>query len=500
VAEAATLAALPKAPSRYNPRKNPDLAVYRRNIILTLMEEAGLLSKPDAERWKSYPLVLSSRSDFSEVAPYFIEYVRQQLDTRFGPDLYTNGLRIYTTIDLDMQQAAERALTQQLDAIEGGTYGEYEHPTYSQYIEKREDQSESPVPTPYLQGLAVTIEAKTGAIRAMVGGRDFNDSKFNRATQATRQPGSTFKPFVYAAALRAGYPWSTIMVDDPISVEMRPGEPPWEPANYDNKFEGAMTLREALYKSRNIIAIKLGMEIGPQAVIGEAARFGLTTNIPPYPSIYIGSADVIPLEIISAYSAFATLGTRTTPYAIERVEDRAGNTVWAPKPRSDVVMDSALAWLIVDGMRDVVRRGTAAATVGARFPIAAGGKTGTTNDYTDVWFIGYTPDLVTGLWIGMDKPQKIMGNAQGGRLAAPAWTAMMREIYERRPTPAAWKRPEGLTFVEIDRGTGYKFTPFCPKDSLYVESFIPGTEPKEFCPIHSPFGNSQSNPLQQQRP
>ena len=253
---------------------------------------------------------------------------------------------------------------------------------------------------------------------------------------------------------------------------------------------------EALYKSRNIIAIKLGMEIGPQAVIGEAARFGLTTNIPPYPSIYIGSADVIPLEIISAYSAFATLGTRTTPYAIERVEDRAGNTVWAPKPRSDVVMDSALAWLMVDGMRDVVRRGTAASTVGARFPIAAGGKTGTTNDYTDVWFIGYTPDLVTGLWIGMDKPQKIMGNAQGGRLAAPAWTAMMREIYERRPTPAAWARPGGLTFVEIDRGTGYKFTPFCPKDSLYVESFIPGTEPKEFCPIHSPFGNSQSNPLQ----
>src|SRR6185436_10761656 len=365
VAEAATLAALPKAPSRYNPRKNPDLAVYRRNIILSLMEEAGLLSQPDAERWKAYPLVLSSRSDFSEVAPYFIEYVRQQLDTRFGPDLYTNGLRIYTTIDLDMQQAAERALTQQLDAIESGTYGEYEHPTYSQYIEKREDQSESPVPTPYLQGLVVTLEAKTGAIRAMVGGRDFNDSKFNRATQATRQPGSTFKPFVYAAALRAGYPWSTIMVDDPISVEMRPGEPPWEPANYDNKFEGAMTLREALYKSRNIIAIKLGMEIGPQAVIGEAARFGLTTNIPPYPSIYIGSADVIPLEIISAYSAFATLGTRTTPYAIERVEDRAGNTVWAPKPRSEVVMDSALAWLMVDGMRDVVRRGTAASTVGA---------------------------------------------------------------------------------------------------------------------------------------
>jgi penicillin-binding protein 1A len=495
VAEAATLAALPKAPTRYNPRKNPHFAVYRRNLILGLMADAGLMSEQESERWKSYPLVLSSRSDFSEVAPYFVEYVRQQLDTRFGPELYTSGLRIYTTIDLDMQQAAERALNQQLDAIESGAYGKYDRKTYAQYMEGREDQAESPVPTPYLQGLVVTLEPKTGAIRTMVGGRDFSDSKFNRATQATRQPGSTFKPFVYTAALRAGYPWSTIMVDDPISVEMLPGQPPWEPQNYDGKFLGSMTLREALYKSRNIIAIKLGMELGPQAVIGEAARFGITTPVPPYPSIYIGSADVIPLEMIAAYGVFATMGTKTTPYAIERVEDRAGNTVWAPHPRSETVMDSATAWLILDGLRDVVRRGTAATAVGARFPIPTGGKTGTTNDFGDVWFIGFTPDLVTGLWIGMDKPEKIMDNAQGGRLAAPAWTAMMREIYERRPTPAPWPRPEGLTFVEIDRGTGYKFTPFCPKDSLYVESFLPGTEPKDFCPIHSPFG--QSNPLNQ---
>jgi penicillin-binding protein 1A len=232
-------------------------------------------------------------------------------------------------------------------------------------------------------------------------------------------------------------------------------------------------------------------------VIGEAARFGITTNIPPYPSIYIGSADVVPLEIIAAYGAFSTLGTRTMPYAIERVEDRQGNVLWAPRPRSETVMDSATAWLMVDALRDVVRRGTAAGAVGSKFAVPAGGKTGTTNDYTDVWFIGFTPDLVTGLWIGMDNPQKIMGNAQGGRLAAPAWTAMMREVYERRPTPPAWTRPEGLTFVEIDRGTGYKFTPFCPKDSLYVESFLPGTEPKDFCPIHSPFGPGAANPLNQ---
>ena len=328
------------------------------------------------------------------------------------------------------------------------------------------------------------IEARTGKVLAMVGGRDFNESKYNRAVQATRQPGSVFKPFVYTAALRAGYPWSTILVDDPISVEQIPGEPPWEPQNYDNRFEGPMTLRRALFESRNIPAIKLGLEIGPQAVIGEARRFGLTTEIPPYPSIYIGSAAVYPLEIVSAFGAFATMGIRTTPYAIERVEDRNGRVLWAPKPRTEVVMDSALAWLILDGLRDVVRRGTAAGAVGSKFPLPAGGKTGTTNDYTDVWYVGFTPDLVAGVWIGMDKPERIMDNAQGGRLAAPAWTAMMTEIYQRRPAPAPWPRPEGLTFVEIDRGTGYRFTPFCPKDSLFIESFLPGTEPRDLCPVH----------------
>jgi penicillin-binding protein 1A len=350
--------------------------------------------------------------------------------------------------------------------------------------------------SPYLQGLAVTIEPKTGYIRAMVGGRDFEDSKFNRATQSLRQPGSSFKPFVYSAALRAGYPFSTVMVDEPISVQMNPTDPPWEPQNYDNKFHGSMTLREALYNSINIVAIKLGMEIGEQAVIGEATRFGITTRIPPVPSIFIGSADVIPLELISAYSAFATLGTRSVPIGILRVEDKEGNILWQPSIKTEPVMDSAQAWIMVDGLRDVVRRGTAYSSVTARgFTFPSAGKTGTTNDGFDVWYIGFTSDLLTGVWIGLDQPQKIKANAAGGVLAAPAWTAMMREIYERRPAPAAWPRPDGLTFAEIDRTTGYKATQFCPKEVHIVESFLPGTEPKEFCPVHTPFGFGTQPPI-----
>ncbi len=491
VAEAATLAAIPKAPTRYNPRRNPNLNIQRRNTVLNLLRDNGLLNAEDTERWKAYPLLLSSHSDFSGVAEYFVEYVRQQLEARFGRELYTSGYRIYTTLDLDIQQAAERALEARLEAIESGADGKFTHETYRQYMESRTDNADNSgrTTTPYLQGLAVTLEAKTGYIRAMVGGRDFDDSKFNRATQALRQPGSTFKPIVYAAALEAGYPLSHVMVDDPLTVELDPTEPPWAPQNYDLEFDGPMTLRRALYLSRNIIAIKLGMELGEQAVISEASKFGITTRVPAFPSIHIGSADVIPLEMIAAYTTFANLGSRTVPNAVLRVEDRSGKIVWQPPVRTVEVMDTLHAWLMTDVLRDVVRHGTAVGSVGARINFPAGGKTGTTNDGYDVWFIGFTPDMVTGLWIGFDQPKKIKANAQGGVLVGPAWSAMMREVYERRSLPSAWSRPAGLSALDVDKTTGYKATPFCPKDVHYIESFIPGTEPKEFCPVHSPFGS-----------
>ena len=491
VAEAATLAAIPKAPTRYNPRRNPNLNIQRRNTVLNLLRDNGLLNGADTERWKAYPLLLSSHSDYSGVAEYFVEYVRQQLEARFGRELYTMGFRIYTSLDLDIQQAAERALEARLEAIESGADGKFTHETYRQYMDARSDNGEdnNRTTTPYLQGLAVTLESKTGYIRAMVGGRDFEDSKFNRATQALRQPGSTFKPIVYSAAVEAGYPLSHVMVDDPLSVELDPAEPPWAPQNYDLEFDGPMTLRRALYLSRNIIAIKLGMELGEQAVISEAAKFGITTRVPAFPSIHIGSADVIPLEMIAAYTTFANLGTRTIPNAVLRVEDRSGKIVWQPPVRSVEVMDTLHAWLMTDALRDVVRHGTAVGSVGARINFPAGGKTGTTNDGFDVWFIGFTPDMVTGMWIGFDQPRKIKGNAQGGVLVAPAWSAMMREVYERRSVPSSWSRPAGLSALDVDKTTGYKATPFCPKDVHYIESFIPGTEPAAFCPVHSPFGS-----------
>src|SRR6478752_569372 len=427
LAEAATLAAIPKAPERYNPRSAPDRNIQRRNTIIALMRDEGLVSPADARQAQAYAVRLAPRVDAGEAAPYFVEWVRQVLDDKFGKQLYEQGLTVHTTLDLDMQTAAERALERQIRQIDGGKYGAFPHISYERYMAQANGNDDAgQAMSPYLQGAFVAMDPRTGAVRALVGGRDFDDSKFNRATQALRQPGSTFKPIVYADAVQNGRPPSYIVDDSPVSVP-QVGGGDWTPQNYDGKFEGPMPMRRGLYQSRNIVAIKVGMELGEQSVIDMARKFGITTPIPPYPSIHIGAADVYPIEMIAAYSAFATLGTRSSPTSIVRVENAKGDVLWEPTPVKAPVMSPEEAWLMVSMMKDVVQRGTAAGSVGSQFHIPAGGKTGTTNDGADVWYIGYTSDLVAGVWMGLDKPQKIKGNAQGGVLAAPAWTAFMRE-------------------------------------------------------------------------
>jgi penicillin-binding protein 1A len=492
LAEAAMLAALPKAPSRYNPRRFPDRAVQRRNLVIEVMRRNGAISDADASLARAYPLRLASKTESGEVAPYFVEWVRQQLDEKFGARLYEQGLRVYTTLDLDLQSAAERALENQLRAIEGGRYGRFPHRTFEQLSARAEngDEGSASANSLYLQGAFVAIDPRDGAVRALVGGREFDDSKFNRATQALRQPGSTFKPIVYSAALQNGRSPATVIDDAPITLPQLGGES-WSPQNYDGKFEGPITLRRALYMSRNLPAIRTGMELGEQTVIDMAKRFGLSTTIPPYPSIHIGSADVYPIEMIASYTTFANLGVRTAPNAIRRVENQRGEVIWEPQPERMQVLSSPEAWLMVNMMKDVVIRGTAAGSVGSRFRVPSGGKTGTTNDGADVWFIGYTADLVAGVWMGFDKPQKIKSNAQGGELAAPAYAAFMTEVYRRKPAPPDWPRPEGITTREIDRTTGQLANPYCPLDVVATEYFILGTEPIQECIAHSPFNMTQ---------
>ena len=495
IAEAATLAALPKAPERYNPRRYPDRAIQRRNTVIELMRRGAIVSDADASLAKAYPLRLAPRAEAGDVAPYFVEWVRQQLDAHFGRRLYEQGLKVYTTIDLDMQSAAERALEGQLKAIEGGKYGKYPHATYEQYTAGRAGGEPSGgANTPYLQGAFVAMEPRTGAVRALVGGRDFDDSKFNRATQALRQPGSTFKPIVYADAIRNGRPPSFIVDDSPISLPQDNGSL-WTPQNYDGQFQGTMPMRRALYQSRNLATIRLGQSLGERDVIAMARRFGISTPIPAYPSIHIGAADVYPIEMIAAYTAFASLGTRAAPYAIVRVENAGGEVLWQPAPSRTATLSPEEAWLMVDMMKDVVRRGTAAGSVGAQFAPPAGGKTGTTNDGADVWYIGYTSDLVAGVWMGMDRPRKIKANAQGGVLAAPAWTTFMREVYRRRGAPGDWRRPDNIVVRTVDRTNGLVENAYCPRDDVTTEYYVAGTEPLESCQDHNEYNSFPADSL-----
>ncbi|HEY0931581.1 MAG TPA: PBP1A family penicillin-binding protein [Gemmatimonas sp.] len=480
VAEAAVLAGLLKGPERYNPRRFSDRAIQRRNTVLELMRRGGAINDADASLAKAYPLQLAERAESGDIAPYFVEWVRQELESHFGKRLYDEGLKVYTSLDVDMQTASERALENQLQAIEAGRHGAYKHLTYEGYLARSADGGErGAANSPYLQGAFVAIDPRSGAVRAMVGGRDFGDSKFNRAVQALRQPGSTFKPVVYAAAVHEGFGPSQVVDDSPIALDQVSGET-WTPQNYDLKFQGNLPMRRALYMSRNLPAIRTGMAVGTDAVISMARRFGISTPIPPYPSIFIGSADVYPVQMIGAYSVFANLGLHTTPHAILKVENADGKVIWKPTPDREAVLSPEEAWLMVSMMKDVVVRGTAARIWSNGFRVPAGGKTGTTNDGADVWFIGYTADLVAGVWMGFDRPQKIKSNAQGGELAAPAWAAFMTEVYRRKPQPPDWPRPDGVVTREIDVVTGRLANSSC-MGSVVTEFFVQGWEPTQSC-------------------
>ncbi|MGI9190403.1 MAG: penicillin-binding protein 1A [Longimicrobiaceae bacterium] len=479
--EAATLAALPKAPSYYSPRNNPDAALRRRNLVLRAMAANDVIPREKLDAALRAPLVLAPPSGAIR-APYFVERVRAALEERFGELLYTGGLRIHTSLDPELQRVAERSLEQQLERIEQGTFGEFPHPTYAAYTERLGDDKPDGN-TPYLQGLAVVLDPGTGKVLAMVGGRDFRQSQFNRATQALRQPGSAFKPFVYAAALEHGRSPNSTISDQPLSI--RVGDEWWSPRNYGNRYAGSISLRSALRNSKNMAAIRLGRETGMAAVRDVAKRSGIETRIPGYPSAYIGAGAVRPLELIAAYAAFANGGYRVEPRYVTRVEDSSGRLLWEPPSHPRAAMDPAVAWLLTDMLREVVDRGTA---YGARNPevgglsydIPAAGKTGTTNDATDVWFVGYTPDLVAGVWLGMDQPRTILAKATGGGLAVPVWADIIGAAYSDRPAPESWPRPPG---VVARRMSGRRaVTADCPwVGGTYTDLFVANAAPDPTC-------------------
>jgi 1A family penicillin-binding protein len=465
IAEAATLAAMPKGPAVYDPAKFPDRAKNRRDAILGLMAEQKYITPGEAAAARAELVRTAPNGGLSAPSPYFIDVVRVQAE-RAGVAVSTGGYRIYTTLDPALQRAAVQALAEGTAEVERRPG--YHHPTYASHAKGS---------TEYLQGAVVAIDPSSGDVKALVGGRNYQESPFNRAVSGLRQPGSSFKPFVYARALMDSLPPNAIVGD--TAIDVRYDQQSYRPRNSDDKFMGNITLREAITFSRNPVAVQLWMKYGADSIIALARRFGITTPISPYPASAIGASEVQPLEFIAAYTAFDNLGTPMVPRFVYRVDDRSGKTLWSQGMASLApALDPQVAFILRDMMRDVVERGTATPVrryLPPSVPVA--GKTGTTDDNTDVWFVGVTPDIVAGVWLGFDKPRSIAEHGvAGGSLAAPVFARMLAQAGYTHPG-SIWEAPSGLVTAELDRRTGKLADASTPAERRYTEYFLAGTEP-----------------------
>lgn len=476
VDEAAMLAGLVKSPSTWAPTVNLRRAVARRDVVLQAMRDTGAI---DQQAWKEASAkkvtlydALRKEEPFGQ---YFKEQARLELIERFGRDrVYEGGLKIYTTIDLDMQKAAEAEVDKALDAIEAQR-------------KARKKATDAP-----LQAALVALDVETGAVRALVGGRDFGATKFNRAAQAKRQPGSAFKPFVYAAALEAGYTPASLIerLDEPIQTLQ--GD--WTPED-GHSTASELTMRAALKTSSNRAAVRMLEDVGIEKTVAYAQRLGVG-SLPSVPSLALGAGEVTLESLTSAYSVFASGGMRRDPFLVRRVEDSDGTVLYSIETEAMQVISPQSAFLMTSMLSDVINNGTAwkARQLGFRLPAA--GKTGTTNDYHDAWFVGFTPKLVTGVWVGFDQPQPIISGGYAAEVAVPLWATFMRSA-TRNDKPLAFTTPEGIVGVEVCRLSGKRPAGGCDhvfvededgssdvKSMVYTELFVRGTEPTDTCPLH----------------
>lgn len=465
--EAATLAGLIRNPGGYNPFTHADRAVERRDVVLSAMQEQGFADKAAVARAKAEPFRVASGGAGYARAPYVVEFVRAQLAEYDTPQLLTkDGIEIYTTIDTLVQARAEEALQRGLDRLEANV------PLVHRQLAHRR-----------LQGCIVVTDPRTGSILALVGGRDFQDSQFNRATQARRQPGSCFKPFVYLAAFQAamtgdagGLTPSSILDDSPF--ELVSGGKTWQPANYDGAFVGSLSARSALEGSRNVPTARAAQELGLERVISAARASGFTENFEPLPSLALGAQEVTPLELATAYGTLATEGRYVRLRILERIESSAGRALDVPAAETRAAIPPVAAYLVDDVLRGVLTRGTAASSGSLGFRGDAAGKTGTTDDTRDAWFVGFTPEVLTLVWVGYDDNAKT--GLTGATGALPIWVDVMMHA-QHRWAGSSFVEPPGIVRVNVDPESGGMATDGCPERK--PEVFAAGTEPAP-CPLH----------------
>ena len=476
LSECALLAGIPANPSLYSPRRQPKAALARRDKVLRNMLVTRAITQVEFDNASHQPLGVTSARYDNDRAAYFVEMVRLHLDEKYGSNsVYEGGLRVYTTLDMDLQQLAERSLEKHIESLEADLKLTRTRASFAAASGNAPGGR-----TPYLQGALVSIDPRNGYVRALVGGRDWNHSNFNRATQARRQPGSAFKPFVYTAAMDNGFKPTDIIVDEPVTFPGGDGKP-YQPRNYDQTYRGPVTLRYALQQSINIPAIKLLRKVGVSLVASYARRMGIKSPLGQNLSLALGSSEVTLLEITSAYAVLADRGVRNEPLFILKVEDRAGNVLERNAPRPFEVLSEGTAATMTSMLQSVMDHGTGYPARARGFTIPAAGKTGTMDDYMDAWFVGYIPSLVCGVWIGYDEKKVIGPGMTGARAALPIWTDFMIGA-TRGDTPEDFPMPAGTVSRMVCAESGMLATDACPNTT--TEIFPEGSEPSEYCTTH----------------
>jgi penicillin-binding protein 1B len=466
--EAATLAGIIRSPNVLSPLKYPERAKPRRDTVLGLMRDQKKISEEDYQKAVASSLSTARFPKTSRSAPFFVDLVLKELKETFPEtQLKTEGLRIFTTLDMVMQRAAEESLNSGIDSL---------NKRYS-YLRK----SATP-----LDGVVLTIQPGTGYVKALVGGRSYSKTQFNRAIQARRQPGSLFKPFVYVAAMdpnrgQQALTAATVLDDSPLSVPN--GNAVWTPQNYDLRFHGPVTVREALARSYNIPAVRAAIDAGMPNVVKEASSIGIQSHLEPYPSVSLGAFEVTPLEIAYAYSAFANLGVKAEPISILAVSRNDGTLLESREVKMRRVAPAGLCYVMNDILKDVFTYGTAGKARSLGFQRSFAGKTGTTSNYRDAWFIGYSPRILSLVWVGFDDGHSV--RLAGGDACVPIWTTYMNRVVGLVPD-VDWRRPEDVVERDIDPESGGLATPWCPQTR--GEVFVANTEPTSVCPLHGGTG------------
>lgn len=457
IPESAMLMSMLKKPVLFDPIKEPENAISGRNRVLRRMAESGFISEAEAETMIKEPLTLNMDSQEGFIAPYFVDHVRQQLFEKLGKEtVTTGGLTVNTTLRRNHQEAANRAVEKGLSAFR-----------------KRHPEGNE------IQAALLCMKVDTGEITAMIGGSSYRETRFNRSVQSKRQSGSAIKPFVYLTALRQGYTSSSILMDTPYEYTDPKTRKRWSPKNYDGKYRGPVTLRRSLEDSLNVPTAKLTEKVGLTAILETIHLAGIESSLPPYPSIALGAGEVTLIELVNAYGTLANKGLKVSPFLIESVEDSQSRVVYQPAHKMKEVFAAEECYLLTQILEGAVQFGTCWRARDLSVPVAA--KTGTTNDYTNAWYIGYTPEYVTGVWVGYDLNESMGHGETGSRAAGPIFVDFMKEILAI-DSPERFDVPSTLNQIRICHESGYRAGSNCP--TTILESFKSGSEPRRVCPLH----------------